>query len=121
MATKVTVTNFVPKFREDLKVYDGTGQSSPQPVNKYYFADKDTAQFIADNYGDGQVYEEPFTQGPFYVPANMYTVRIKNTEGVFVNAGFLAGYYDRNPNSSFPGLADKLIKKQLNQDYGTDF
>jgi len=30
-----------------------------------------------------------------------------------VNAGILAGYYERNPESQFPGLADKLIRSQL--------
>ena len=38
---------------------------------------------------------------------------IKLADGRLVNAGILAGYYERNPEALFPGLADKLIRAQL--------
>src|SRR5258708_39325 len=100
---------FVPAFRQ-ATVTDG---SSVWALNHDYFATKDTAQWIANKYGTGQVIETPFegSGGPFAASANEY--HIKLADGRTVNAGILAGYYERNPESQFPGLADKLIRGQL--------
>jgi hypothetical protein len=100
---------FVPTFRT-ATVTDGV---NVWPLNSNYFASKDTAQWIANKYGTGQVIETPFegSGGPFAASANEY--QIKMADGRTVNAGILAGYYDRNPESQFPGLADKLIRGQL--------
>jgi hypothetical protein len=59
------------------------------------------------------VIETPFggSGGPYAASANEY--QIKMADGRTVNAGILAGYYARNPESQFPGLADKLIRGQL--------
>jgi hypothetical protein len=100
---------FVPSFRT-ATVSDGV---SVWGLNHNYFATKDTAQWIANKYGTGQVIETPFggSGGPFAASANEY--QIKMADGRTVNAGILAGYYERNPESQFPGLADKLIRGQL--------
>jgi hypothetical protein len=102
-------TTFVPTFRT-ATVTDGV---SHWGLNHNYFATKDTAQWIANKYGTGQVIETPFegSGGPFAASANEY--QIKLADGRMVNAGILAGYYERNPESEFPGLADKLIRGQL--------
>jgi hypothetical protein len=101
--------SFVPTFRS-ATVTDGV---TVWPLNSNYFASKDTAQWIANKYGTGQVIETPFegSGGPFAASANEY--QIKMADGRTVNAGILAGYYQRNPESQFPGLADKLIRAQL--------
>ena len=100
---------FVPTFRT-ATVTDGT---TVWGLNHDYFASKDTAQWIANKYGTGQVIETPFegSGGPFAGSANEY--QIKLADGRMVNAGILAGYYERNPEGQFPGLADKLIRGQL--------
>jgi hypothetical protein len=100
---------FVPSFRT-ATVTDGVNVWG---LNSDYFATKDTAQWIANKYGTGQVIETPFegSGGPFAASANEY--QIKMADGRTVNAGILAGYYERNPESQFPGLADKLIRGQL--------
>ena len=100
---------FVPTFRA-ATVTDGV---NVWPLNSNYFASHDTAQWIANKYGTGQVIETPFegSGGPFSASANEY--QIKMADGRTVNAGILAGYYERNPESQFPGLADKLIRGQL--------
>jgi hypothetical protein len=100
---------FVPSFRT-ASVTDGVNVWG---LNSDYFATKDTAQWIANKYGTGQVIETPFegSGGPFSASANEY--QIKMADGRTVNAGILAGYYERNPESQFPGLADKLIRGQL--------
>jgi hypothetical protein len=105
----ITDAPFVPTFRT-ATVTDGV---SVWPLNHNYFATKDTAQWIANKYGTGQVIETPFggNGGPFAASANEY--QIKMADGRTVNAGILAGYYERNPESQFPGLADKLIRGQL--------
>jgi hypothetical protein len=100
---------FVPSFRT-ATITDGVNVWN---CNPNYFAAKDTAQWIANKYGTGQVIETPFegSGGPFAASANEY--QIKLADGRTVNAGILAGYYERNPESQFPGLADKLIRGQL--------
>jgi hypothetical protein len=100
---------FVPSFRT-ATVTDGVNVWG---LNSNYFATKDTAQWIANKYGTGQVIETPFegSGGPFAASANEY--QIKMADGRTVNAGILAAYYQRNPESQFPGLADKLIRGQL--------
>jgi hypothetical protein len=100
---------FVPSFRT-ATVTDGVNVWG---LNSNYFATKDTAQWIANKYGTGQVIETPFegSGGPYAASANEY--QIKMADGRTVNAGILAGYYERNPESQFPGLADKLIRGQL--------
>ena len=100
---------FVPTFRT-ATVTDGVNHWG---LNHDYFAAKDTAQWIANKYGTGEVIETPFegSGGPFAASANEY--QIKLADGRLVNAGILAGYYERNPDSQFPGLADKLIRNQL--------
>jgi hypothetical protein len=110
-AQNTTLANppFVPSFRT-ATITDG---NHVWPLNSTYFATKDTAQWIANKYGTGQVIETPFegSGGFFQASANEY--QIKLNDGRTVNAGILAGYYDRNPESQFPGLADKLIRSQL--------
>jgi hypothetical protein len=100
---------FIPAFRP-ATVTDG---SAVWALNHDYFATKDTAQWIANKYGTGQVIETPFegSGGPFAASATEF--QIKLADGRTVNAGILAGYYERNPETQFPGLADKLIRGQL--------
>ena len=102
-------SSFVPAFRK------ATGSDGVQtwPLNSTYFASTETAQWIANKYGSGEVVEVPFggVGGIFTASANEY--HIKLADGGLVNAGILAGYYERNPPDQFPGLADKLIRAQL--------
>jgi hypothetical protein len=100
---------FVPTFRT-AAVTDGLQSWG---LNHTYFATQQTAQWIANRYGTGQVVEVPFggSGGPFSATANEYHIRL--ADGRLVNAGILAGYYERNPETLFPGLADKLIRSQL--------
>src|SRR5258706_1259340 len=102
--------SFVPSFRAATgatPVYDAWS------LNRTYFASPQTAQWIANKYGTGEVVEVPFggAGGIFTASANEYHIKLK--DGRLVNAGILAGYYERNPPEKFPGLADKLIKGTL--------
>lgn len=77
-------------------------------VNDYYFADEPTAQWVASRWGTGELHEsDVLGPGPFAVSAKMY--EFKTNDGRWVNAGMVAGYYDRNPPSRFPGVAESLI------------
>src|SRR5579872_2661528 len=100
---------FVPAFRQ-ATVTDG---SSLWALNHDYFATRDTAQWIANKYGTGEVVETQFegSGGPFAASAQEFQVKL--ADGRMVNAGILAGYYERNPETQFPGVADKLIRNQL--------
>src|SRR2546421_728953 len=79
---------FVPTFRS-ATVTDGV---NVWPLNSNYFASKETAQWIANKYGIGQVIETPFggSGGPFAASANEYQIKLR--DGRAVNAGILAGY-----------------------------
>lgn len=105
---------FVPAFRTAIgSGVDNEGNPVSWNLNSTYFATKDTAQWIANKYGTGKVIEVPFggSGGPFSASANEYAIQL--ADGRQVNAGILAGYYARNPEDKFPGLADKLIRGQL--------
>jgi len=103
------VDTFTPAFRK------ATGSDGIQtwPLNSTYFATTETAQWVADKYGTGEVIEVPFggVGGIYTASAKEYHIRL--ADGSLVNAGILAGYYERNPPDQFPGLADKLIRAQL--------
>ncbi|HTM49068.1 MAG TPA: hypothetical protein VL285_10320, partial [Bryobacteraceae bacterium] len=103
--------NFVPIFRA-ATITDGV---QTWGLNHTYFATRETAQWIASRYGTGEVVELPFggSNGPFSASATEFHVKLPN--GRLVNAGMLAGYYERNPEALFPGLAEKLIRNQLAQ------
>ena len=100
---------FVPVFR-NATITDG---KQVWALNRTYFASQETAQWIASKYGNGLVVEVPAggNGGFFSASANEYHVKL--ADGRLVNAGILAGYYERNPPDKFPGLADKLIRAQL--------
>ena len=100
---------FVPAFRT-ATVTDG---SAVWALNKDYFATRDTAQWIANKYGTGEVVETQFegSGGPFAASAQEFQVKL--ADGRMVNAGILASYYERKPETQFPGVADKLIRNQL--------
>ena len=82
----------------------------PWPLNPAYFATRDTAQYIADKFGTGQIVQVPFggTGGPYTSSAEEYHIVLPN--GATVNAGLLADYYVRMPEAQFPGLADSMIQ-----------
>ena len=112
-ANSFPVAPAVPPFVPIFRAATGTDGSQVWGLNHTYFATRETAQWIANRYGTGQVVEVPFggSGGPFSASANEY--HIKLADGRLVNAGILAGYYERNPDVLFPGLADKLIRAQL--------
>jgi hypothetical protein len=100
---------FAPVFRKAT----GTDGVITWSLNSTYFATKETAQWIANKFGIGEVSEVPFggNGGIFASDANEFHIKLK--DGRLVNAGLLAGYYERNPPEKFPGLAEKLIRSQL--------
>ncbi len=106
---KLVTPSFHPTFREAF-VTDGI---QVWGLNRDYFADFGTAQWIANKYGTGQVFEAPYEGqgGPFNATANVYLFKLAS--GQKVNAGIIAAYYVRNPEDKFPGLAETLIRMQL--------
>jgi len=106
---EVASLSFVPSFRSAF----GSDGLRSWGLNPTRFATSETAQWIANKYGVGEVVEvrSGGSGGIFTVSANEY--HIKLADGSLVNAGILAGYYQRNPPDQFPGVADKLIRAQL--------
>lgn len=85
-------------------------------LNEQYFATRETAEWIAKRYGTGEVVEVPFggDGGPFQ--ASHKELHIKLASGRTVNAGILAAYYVRSPESQFPGFADSQIREILTRE-----
>jgi len=102
-----------PPFEPTFRTATGTDGVITWSLNSTYFATKETAQWIANKFGLGEVTEAPFAGvgGIFSCDINEFHVKLK--DGRLVNAGLLAGYYQRNPPDKFPGLAEKLIRSQL--------
>jgi hypothetical protein len=100
---------FVPQFMTDVQETSSMG-GGPWPLNPAYFASEQTAQYIADKFGTGQIVQVPFggTGGPYASSAEEYHIVLPN--GATVNAGLLADYYVRMPEAQFPGLADTMIQ-----------
>lgn len=109
-----TNPGFIPHFREGQRIFD-LNSGKAYPLNDDYFATMETALFIAGKFGDGHVYEVPFEGegGPMIATAKIYVTKLPNGRGV--NTGILAGYYRRNPEAQFPGLAEKLIVGDLSR------
>jgi hypothetical protein len=99
---------FVPQFLDNVRVLSEFGDS--WPLNPAGFATQQTAQYIADKFGTGQIVQVPFggSDGPYEATAEEYHIVLPN--GKTVNAGLLADYYVRMPETKFPGLADIMIQ-----------
>jgi len=102
-----TSAPFVPEFQQNLEVVSAYGGSSP--LNPIYFATPETAQWIANQYGTGEVVARPYnaTGGPYTANGTEYYIRLK--DGGLVNAGLLADYYQRMPAAE----ADSIIRQGL--------
>jgi hypothetical protein len=106
-------TPFVPSFQTDVRVTNSfTGQVTE--LNPMYFATSQTAQFIADKFGTGQVREQAsYGSGPYYSKASQYYIETPN--GQWLNAGLLAWNYQRMPEAQWPGMADQEISADIVQ------
>jgi hypothetical protein len=103
-------TVFAPKFKNANGFDSISGMT--WKLNDTYFADQDTANWVAAKYGTGEIREsDVLGPGPFGVDTKMFEVKLG--DGRWVNAGMLAAFYDRNPEALFPGVADKLIRSEL--------
>jgi len=104
---------FVPEFQQNLEVVSSYGGSSP--LNPIYFATQQTAQWIANQYGTGEVIARPYdaTGGPYTANGTEYYIQLSN--GKQVNAGLLANYYQQYPEAQFPGYADSIIRQGLGE------
>ena len=107
---------FVPEFLQDVRVFSVYGTSSG--LNPAYFATRATAEWMAKKYGTGEVVETPYegNGGPYLANANEFQIRLRN--GKLTNAGTLADYYRRMPESQFPGVADYMVRSVLSADNG---
>lgn len=104
------MSGFTPVFKKAVGFDSVTGQRYLQ--NDYYFADEATAQWISGRWGTGKTQQvNVLGPGPFFVDTKAFEAELK--DGTWVNAGILAAYYDRNPESLFPGVAEALIGAQL--------
>ncbi len=105
---------FRPAFENATFSFIVNGQTVSGPMNADYFATAATAEAICRRFACLFVFEQPSggAGGPFAVSRQERWLRF---DSFIVNAGLLAAFYkpDRNPEDKFPGLADKLIRIEL--------
>lgn len=106
-------SSFVPAF-ETATIKSALG--GEWALNNEYFATRETAEWIAQRYGTGEVVEVPFggEGGPFVASHRERHIKLAN--GRTVNAGILAAYYVRAPEARFPGHADAEIREILERE-----
>ena len=103
---------FVPKFIQNVTVTSIFGGT--WPLNPDYFATPETAQWMANKYGTGEVVEQTiYGFGNPYQPTTTSQANIKLENGKLVNAGLLACYYQTYPEAKFPGLADMFARRAV--------
>jgi hypothetical protein len=112
--TDTSDTAFVPTFQSDVEVTNSYTCQSTE-LNPMYFATSETAQYLADKFGTGQIKEEAaYSSGnPYYSTGSLYYIQTPN--GQWLNAGLLAETYVRMPESQWPGLADQEIRSAIAQ------
>lgn len=108
---------FIPTFQTVYETFTYPNGSSIQyPLNSDYFATIGTAQWIANKFGDGNVYSVPWegAGGPTSEVIPVYVTKLVKgpLAGQFVNCGILASYYKRNPEDLYPGIAEHTIDVQ---------
>lgn len=81
-------------------------------MNSRLFADAPTLAFIAQRYGNGATREvDVLGPGPFSIDQKASEFQLKDER--WINAGMIASFYTNNPESLFPGVADRLIRAAL--------
>lgn len=104
----ILANNFSPTFLHAEVIYDVNGQTVTAVLNSTRFADRGTAQWIADKYGNGIITAVPYMQeanGLSFNPPNVWNFTTK--DGRSLNAGDVAAYYARNDRNS----AESLIRQ----------
>jgi len=105
-------TPIVPQFLPAFSTLEGSG---PTAANRLYWASQSTAQELADRFGAVVVSKPAFFEYTWarltFEPATQFYLEFPN--GKFYNAGELAGYFQRNPEDKFPGLAEKMARQIL--------
>lgn len=103
----------VPQFVTAFVTLQG---STPQAANKLYWASGTTAQELAARFGAVAVQKPAFFDmglwtNVVFSPETQWYLEFPN--GKFANAGELAGYFLRNPETQFPGLAESMVRNIL--------
>jgi hypothetical protein len=102
---------FKPNF-EDATLYGNNG--THYALNSVYFASPETAQWMADKYGTGEVFNVKVGgESPGMYAADKDYLCFETPDGTLQNAGLVASYLDRMPEDQFPGVADAMIRDIL--------
>ncbi len=104
--------SFAPTFEPNVMV-QSPFQGATQATNKWYFATLDTANKVCALLGCTRVYEAIPCQeggGPVICSAPERICAFSTGDK---NCGFLAGYWDRNPDNLYPGVALSLARADL--------
>lgn len=103
---------FVPVFEQGVTVnITVNGVVISSPVNEWYYATKETADAICKRLLCLTVFDmAAFEGGPYQVAAKQRMLLW--TDGLIENAGIMAAFYTRNPES----VADRLVNAQIDRD-----
>lgn len=103
---------FQPTFEQPIGY--GPGGYQNRFMNPDYFATRETAEWIMKKFGAREVFERiaPGNEGPFYT-CSIKERWVRFEDGTEMNAGILASIFVRNPEKSFPGLAESMAWKYV--------
>lgn len=99
---------FTPTFLDARVIYDVNGVATSTPLNTFRYADRTSAQWIANKYGNGILVEAPYMEkatGLTFDPPSVWN--FMTLDGRSINAGDVAVYYTRNPRRT----AETLIRQ----------
>lgn len=109
----------VPTFLPASVILLGNPEApnSPTPANSLYWASQTTAQELALRFNAKAVEKPAFFQYKWervsFSPATQEYLQFgpDGPQAKFLNAGEIAGYFQRNPEDKFPGLAVMMARR----------
>lgn len=111
------IPSFITAAVEEMPGYDPTGKPITLiiPLNFIWWADAATTRAIATRYGAQPVQMPPYYPAAWrrvaFNPGAQWYLQFPN--GTLINAGILADYFRRNPESEHPGVADNYVKQYI--------
>lgn len=112
VSVSVAAAAFVPSFEQ--ATLSGGYDGAKYALNPDFFASQETAEWIANKYGTGELVAlKVGGEAAGVFGADKDQLNFRTHDGRLINAGYIAAFYARNPEDRFPGVADSLIRNLL--------
>jgi hypothetical protein len=118
MSETAIIPAFITDAIEELIGFNTQGQPTvlqTLPLNFIWWADTTTAKALATRYGATAMPMLPYYPAVWrrvqFNPASQWYLFFP--DGTLINAGILADYFRRNPETEHPGVADKYARDYI--------